>query len=120
MTGKSDRELLELAAKAAHIDFVLDGYLHKKGLVYEPLTDCEEGRPMRWNPLEDDGDALRLAGKLRLDLCWNDNNEEWEFNAWPQGGGDGSNEVPNGEEQNTFSMRRAIVRAAAAIGEKMP
>lgn len=49
----SDRGLLELAAKAA-------GYWsHEYGCV-DKLP-----RPM-WDPLADDGDALRLAVKLRL------------------------------------------------------
>lgn len=67
----NDRELLELAAKAAG---------------YKPWgADCEgypifviEGCPIGWNPLTDDGDALRLAHalgmQLNLDEC-NDMND---------------------------------------------
>ncbi len=69
-----DRKLLELAAKAAGMKVApLDG----------PWGPPDEGawfynanggggmfsidaRPMRWNPLTDDGDALRLAVKLGL------------------------------------------------------
>ena len=43
---KTDKELLELAAKAA-------GVVHPEVLA----KHLESG----WNPLEDDGDALRLA-----------------------------------------------------------
>jgi hypothetical protein len=59
----NDRELLELAAKAA-------------GLLLEHPDD-EDGvfiarekyrNGYVWNPLTDDGDALRLAVKLELDL----------------------------------------------------
>jgi hypothetical protein len=50
----NDRELLEFAAKAAGIDVHTiedaDGVVHWDG----------------WNPLTDDGDALRLAVKLHL------------------------------------------------------
>ena len=46
----TDRELLEAAAKAA-------GYVH-----YHP----GDGFYQTWNPLTDDGDALRLAVKLGL------------------------------------------------------
>ena len=52
----SDRELLELAAKAAGIDWwrVSEGFDN-------------------WNPLTDDGDALRLAGVLLLEIdMWPD------------------------------------------------
>lgn len=55
-----DRELLELAAKAAG---------------YQPWgSDCEgypifvvDSMPIGWNPLADDADALRLA--MRLGIC---------------------------------------------------
>ena len=58
-----DRELLELAARAAGYEIEFDYY-----------GDGRHGRfvigsgfpPLLWNPLTDDGDALRLAVKLRL------------------------------------------------------
>jgi hypothetical protein len=55
-TAATDRELLGLAAKAAGIEVtavVADGIPHRFGGGY-------------WNPLTDDGDALRLAAKLIL------------------------------------------------------
>jgi hypothetical protein len=58
----TDLQLLELAAKAAGIP---DGY-----------WNCEHhdhGHGEYWNPLEDDGDALRLAVKLEIDLCFGAN-----------------------------------------------
>ena len=61
----SDRELLELAAKASGLHIVTD----PDGL----LRDCTKAHPAMnifackfWNPLTDDGDALRLAAKLYL------------------------------------------------------
>jgi hypothetical protein len=63
----TDKELLEMAAKAAGINALRspDGI----------LRDCTVGHPMMnifaakpWNPLTDDGDALRLAVKLNLRL----------------------------------------------------
>lgn len=89
---KTDRELLELAARA-------DGY---------DMGDlpCYHGP---WNPLTDDGDALRLAMKLGFTVepgkCWHS----------PYGPAFGE-DVLDGEMKAT---RRAIVRAAAAIGEQM-
>jgi len=62
----TDRELLELAAKAAGIEL---------NWFYEPIDEAESdsgwfasiAKTRRvWNPLTDDGDALRLAVKLGL------------------------------------------------------
>jgi hypothetical protein len=55
--SNTDRELLELAAKAAGIA------LH---LPTENGAWLENEVGVRWNPLTDDGDALRLAVKLGL------------------------------------------------------
>ncbi len=51
----TDRELLELAAKAA------EGAPKNCTLSLSEWIDISE-----WNPLTDDGDALRLAVKLRI------------------------------------------------------
>jgi hypothetical protein len=53
-----DRELLELAAKAC-------GWV---GVPDKWRNICSSGRNTEWNPLTDDGDALRLAVKLGLAL----------------------------------------------------
>lgn len=54
----SDRELLEWAAKAAKL--ILGEF---KGRIVRYESD---GQPVYWNPLHDDGDALRLAVDLDL------------------------------------------------------
>lgn len=57
----TDRELLEMAAKAANIE-KYDFVSSSGDWVYrEPNTP-------NWNPLKDDGDALRLAVKLRFSI----------------------------------------------------
>lgn len=57
----TDRELLELAAKAAGITLEWDGNPDDwMPMYYEGKTYHQ------WNPLEDDGDALRLAVKLGI------------------------------------------------------
>ncbi|CAB3812125.1 hypothetical protein [Achromobacter denitrificans] len=59
---QSDRELLELAAKAA-------GYeLHWRGLngVLPAIGSRQDQK--WWNPLTDDGDAFRLSAKLGLEI----------------------------------------------------
>lgn len=58
----SDKESLELAAKAAGLNcftaFGHDG----------PIAINENGKDRLWNPLADDGDALRLAVKLGIHI----------------------------------------------------
>lgn len=57
----TDRELLEFAAKAAGITLEWDGNPDDwMPMYYEGKTYHQ------WNPLEDDGDALRLAVKLGI------------------------------------------------------
>jgi hypothetical protein len=70
MDNTNDRELLELAAKAA--GYQLDG-LASKYVVQDVHLDSflrlnEQGGHSTWNPLTDDCDALRLAVKLNLNL----------------------------------------------------
>jgi hypothetical protein len=103
----TDRELLELAAKAAGIDY------YTRAQSGGMLTDNGE-----WNPLTDDGDALRLAVELKM--C---------VGVVPSNIKDGhatvalapANPVEIGEthaDDPYAATRRAIVRAAAAIGSK--
>jgi hypothetical protein len=104
----NDRELLELAAKAAGIQlrFLLNGTL--------PFS--EGPRVGEWNPLTDDGDALRLAVKLQIIVGRYDN----YVNAAPLH--DGAKEVviwSHNEKDPYAATRRAIVRAAAEIGKEM-
>lgn len=113
----TDKELLELAAKAAGID--LD-YRRSSNAFY--FDDPETGRE-QWCPLDDDGQALRLAVKLQLTVC----NEHvssgvayciHEYDACPEvRSGIGEDEVI---EADYAATRRAIVLAAAEIGKAMP
>jgi hypothetical protein len=68
-----------------------------------------------WNPLRDDGDALRLAVKLRLDVDI-EGETAWAFNGLP--GAAGTFEISIEAQDIYAATRRAIVRAAAARGEK--
>lgn len=55
----TDRELLELAAKAA-------GIVH-----YQSDRPFGSDAPY-WNPLTDDGDVARMEAKLGLNILWTD------------------------------------------------
>lgn len=108
----TDQELLETAAKAAgmNIEWQPCGWAHNNE------TGCE------WNPLTDDGDALRLAIKCGISVL--------QFPAcigtgWPQNGlparligFDPPYEDISSGQDVLAATRRAIVRAAAAIGKE--
>ena len=65
-----------------------------------------------WNPLADDGDALRLAVKLRIDVA-----HARDYVVSGLGTAD-SMRRENGDD--CAATRRAIVRAAAEVGRRMP
>ena len=111
----SDKELLELAAIAA--DLKLDWDVPEKA---SPWRLDEDGDPADiWNPLTDDGDALRLAVKLDLDVCTDHNDEEWHVNVWAKQKGVLGQSEPRDETVDPYAAtRRAIVRAAAEIGKQ--
>lgn len=112
----TDRELLELAAKAAGMT---DAY-------WSPLDDgiCVpageyEGEPTHtfWNPLTDDGDALRLAVKLRMNIVVTTHGPSARCEAAPSKWADENCAAGSDYEA---AARRAIVRAAAAIAKDHP
>jgi len=110
----TDRELLEKAAKAAEIagKFLDDS---KGGaIVYsiEPEFVNEQPVFVFWRPLTDDGDAFRLAVQLKI---------VWVYRSTFVVIEDGTSTIgePLGYDPQA-ATRRAIVRAAAAIGEAMP
>lgn len=94
----TDKELLELAAKATGVVWVDQCFPYED--FGRMMLDFGDG-VTEWNPLTDDGDALRLAVKLKiLDLH--------EIGIAPVNVWDG--------EDPYAATRRAIVRAAAEIG----
>ena len=101
---KSDRELLELAAKAAGMTF--GAWRDDVGaFIY---FDAEPGI-LYWNPLTIDRDAFRLAVKLGLIV---EPGQAWVSKHGPMRGED---VLPC----PYAATRRAIVRAAADIGRSM-
>lgn len=110
----TDRELLEAAAKAA-------GY---RIMGFDDSGVCWIKAHMgssAWNPLADDGDALRLAVKLKLVIETNPlppqtwvctkSAEDIEQGDWT-----GVSEFHHDDPY--AATRRAIVRAAAALGSR--
>ena len=106
----TDRELLELAAKAAgwhETKADTEGWISVRS---HPLNEWEI-----WNPLIDDGDALRLAVKLNL-LVFTARSLA-TANAADRDG-PCIREVFRNDSDDCAATRRAITRAAAAIGEQ--
>jgi len=106
----TDRELLEMAAKAAGMGRYSEGVLTGVGL-YKTDSGWVE-----WNPLTDDGDALRLAVKLEMQICLGFRRVE----AVIVGDIEGQmfQAIENKQGDILAATRRAIVRAAAEVGKE--
>lgn len=107
----TDRELLELAAKPTGLRILFDGN-------HGVFRDCTKAHPVSnffhapmWNPLTDDGDALRLAVKLAIEVVPDANGGR----AYK-----GTQCFKEESDGRCAATRRAIVRAAAEIGKAMP
>jgi hypothetical protein len=114
---KTDRELIELAAKAAGVPLKWP---------FDPATYARvDGVPPRrtdtwenWNPITTDGDALRLAVKLGLHIS-----QQLSYVTVCQPHGPAATRglgwaVPYGAADAYAATRRAIVHAAAAMAEQ--
>lgn len=103
----TDHELLALAAKAAG---------HNLNWWGDDCWLAFNGESVKhWSPLKDDGDALRLAVKLNIHLgIERDAVSAWECSQFHSFCGE-----PCGSDKDA-AMRRAIARAAAEIGRKIP
>lgn len=102
----NDRELLQLAAKAAGISGQYDDCFN--AIVYGPHSQL-------WIPLTDDGDALRLAVKLGLLV----HGSAADSTVFCQVGECPDAILEKAKPDPYAATRRAIVRAAASIGETM-
>ena len=104
----TDRELLEDAAKAAGIA----NYTMRGDSVFVETGAARGDAGYYWNPLTDDGDALRLAVSLRLHVsvfadAIGIGTPGWDYVEYKWQGDPCS------------ATRRAIVRAAAELGRSM-
>jgi hypothetical protein len=99
MMTATDRELLQFAAKAAG---------------EWPSPEPFEHVLSRWNPLTDDGDALRLAVKLNITVRRSD-----EYDASYAVAPYDPTLISETDADPYAATRRAIVRAAAEIGRNI-
>jgi hypothetical protein len=106
----TDEELLELAAKAAGFT----NWTMLPSAVFVETGHSRGNTGFHWNPLTDDGDALRLAVLLDMsvDVAFyesssyayaGDSPRVWAVELW--------------RDDKRAATRRAIVRAAAEIGK---
>lgn len=101
----TDQELLELASKAIGLE--------------EAKMRIEFNQ---WNPLDDDGDALRLAVKLGIDVVWADIGDGPHVLTGNRLGPFSIEKLPIrmfAFDKELAATRRAIVHAAAEIGRGM-
>lgn len=110
----TDRELLEMAAKAAGLTLYWSNMLDdwQKDLT-DPYVDKKP-----WNPLTDDGDALRLATRLCMSVSTGPCEASANTIAGALRGAFFKEETI--QQDHDKATRRAIVRAAAEIGKAMP
>ena len=111
----TDRELLEKAAKAAGINLIPYTWNKGTGWDYEGFTLAGAGPdPDEWDPLEDDGDALRLAVKLGIRIA-TDKHASAEYHNARAYCPEHQMMVEPMASDPYAAARRAIVRAAAAM-----
>jgi hypothetical protein len=101
----NDKELLEFAAKAVA--------LPECGWMGPAFMYVKDNTFTDWNPITDDGDALRLAVKLRLSLVW------WKTGVGVESQQHGPGVIESFDGDPQAATRRAIVYVAATIGKEM-
>ena len=109
----TDKELTELAAKAANVPGTWHDDLGCFVIGARRSNNCLN---RYWVPIFDDGDALRLAVKLNLSMDILSVRTCVDFDYVPTGNRC-VQEISNGDPQS--ATRRAIVRAAAEIGKSV-
>lgn len=114
----TDHELLELAAKAAGMQgYKFTGTSMAK-MIDPNQPDTTGSIGPNWNPLTDDGDALRLVVRLHISVYSNIVRIETGTIQLTLDRVFIHESTLNQDE--SVATRRAIVRAAAEIGRRMP
>lgn len=116
----NDRELLEMAARAIGCRAIWYG----ANLEIAPIKSRPDASGTRWNPLADDGDALRLAVKLGILISYSIDGTTAYATRWDIGNlcewTTGPHVEPDtGAPGMPEAVRLVIVRAAAEIGKAM-
>lgn len=106
----TDQELLTYAAKAAGIEIEKCGCKNEKF----PFKHKEIGLG-HWNPLEDDGEALRLAVKLFIDV----HTQITDNQVFTEASFGNVKFLSRIKGDKLASLRRCITQAAAEIGKGM-
>ena len=110
----TNRDLLELAAKAAGIEICgpIEKYIAQpnKEHIGGFLVRNDKGGDSAWNPLDDDGDAFRLSVQLSL------HTQRYEGALYISHPGGWT--IEGVGDDPYAATRRAIVRAAAKIGRQ--
>lgn len=119
-----DKELIELAAKAYGFGDQEGNFIWTEseyprgsktnGALWNYMGWCDTAQ--LWNPLTDDGDALRLAVKLNIHV------RVWVYACEAQYGDCESTGLIHASDCGgdvCAATRRAITRAAAQIGKEM-
>ena len=118
MNEQTYRELLTLAAKAVKIEGDYEPkYFHGAGPNNHGIYIKDTG--WVWNPIDDNGDALQLAVKLRIEV---EHNHPSDSSLWVgvRIGGLPHHyavEYFDAEDQRLKATRLAFVRAAAEIAK---
>ncbi len=117
----TDRELLEYAADALGITIIrktMTGWDNSETDEYFQLFD--DAKVGCWNPLKDDGDALRLAVAVGIDIFIDNDAPDMAATQALEMAPIGSEAIvePHGDD-GCAATRRAIVRAAARLGKAM-
>ena len=112
---EKDKEILKLAAKAVGISacWCKERYGHRdEPSVREGWKEVKDGLVYDWwNPLIDDGDALRMAVKLKITF------DQGVSEVFTSGPCEEAHVVVPIDGDPLAATRRAIVRAAAEIGK---
>lgn len=109
----SEREQMDLAAKAAGLKLFWDGS--------DSLPPAIDPPFVYWNPKHDDGDSLRLSVALdiQIEYIGKSSGPTTEVNCWPRGRGDCAACHQFGDDKQA-ATRRSIFEAAVLVGMGMP
>ena len=117
----TDRELLELAAKAAGYQYIKPVEDYDGSLVLE-VGSTNPMRTYTWNPLKDRAQALELAVQLHISVqfIWDGENDQYDTVAASRGAAYACEQIGitmYNEFDSNAATCLAIVRAAAEIGK---